>query len=79
MFILDQKDGPFQETKTVSGVTSATFTISSVDFSHEGAYRCWYETTGPSGRTLRARQAQHATLSVDGKEQLRKYVRNVYV
>lgn len=65
-FILDQKDGPFQERKKVRG-TSATFTISSVDYKHEGAYRCVYETTGSHGHTVRNHQGQHATLSVDGK------------
>ncbi|KAG5269644.1 hypothetical protein AALO_G00204330 [Alosa alosa] len=42
-FTLQQLSGSFRETK-ISTVTSALFTIPQVDFIHEGAYYCRYQT-----------------------------------
>ncbi|KAL2096555.1 hypothetical protein ACEWY4_008703 [Coilia grayii] len=61
-FTLQQLSGPFRDTKTVSG-GSATFTIPQVDFIHEGAYYCQYQTQ-VSGRGFTSSRSNIAKFSV---------------
>ncbi|KAL2096556.1 hypothetical protein ACEWY4_008704 [Coilia grayii] len=61
-FTLQQLSGSFRDTKRVSG-GSATFTIPQVDFIHEGAYYCQYQTP-VSGRDFTSSQSKTVKFSV---------------
>ncbi|XP_076138919.1 uncharacterized protein LOC143122024 [Alosa pseudoharengus] len=61
-FTLQQLSGSFTETKISTG-TSALFTIPQVDFIHEGAYYCRYQTR-VSSREFTSPQSDTVSLSV---------------
>ncbi|XP_076138916.1 uncharacterized protein LOC143122022 isoform X1 [Alosa pseudoharengus] len=61
-FTLQQLSGSFTETKISTG-TSALFTIPQVDFIHEGAYYCRYQTR-VSSREITSPQSATVSLSV---------------
>ncbi|XP_062377723.1 leukocyte immunoglobulin-like receptor subfamily B member 3 isoform X1 [Sardina pilchardus] len=62
MFTLHKVSGSLIETKRTSGM-SVTFTIPQADFSHEGSYFCYYQTT-VSSRTFTSPQSNTVSISV---------------
>ncbi|XP_036073253.1 leukocyte immunoglobulin-like receptor subfamily A member 3 [Oryzias melastigma] len=61
-FILQKISDSFRQTQ-LSPIRTATFTISKVNFDHDGSYRCQYEKTG-SGQTFTSPSSDPLTISV---------------
>ncbi|XP_047428291.1 deleted in malignant brain tumors 1 protein-like [Mugil cephalus] len=61
-FILQKTSGSFRKTET-PGSNSATFSISEVDFDHDGRYQCQYEKS-ISSRTFSSSPSDSVRLSV---------------
>ncbi|XP_062377724.1 deleted in malignant brain tumors 1 protein-like isoform X2 [Sardina pilchardus] len=62
VFSLSKVSGSLIQTKRTSGI-SATFTIPQADLSHEGSYRCQYQTT-VSNRKFTSPQSNTVSISV---------------
>ncbi|XP_036408794.1 deleted in malignant brain tumors 1 protein [Megalops cyprinoides] len=61
----DKVSGSFSETRNAT-INSATFTITAVNFVHEGAYRCQYKTRKVSGsyRDTKSSSSNSATFTI---------------
>ncbi|XP_063060617.1 uncharacterized protein LOC134453799 [Engraulis encrasicolus] len=62
-FTLQQRSGSFRDTKR-SSIRSAIFSIPQVDFIHDGAYYCQYQTQ-VSGRDFTSRQSSTVSVTVN--------------